>query len=187
MCPSAHQDEYLGIRLGPASRLGGTLVFIISRCLASGVRLAGCAIAVSVFFDLSLLSAIALIATIATLYVLSGGLRAVIWTDALQLILFLSGAAIALLYIALQLRGGFVEIWQSGQAGAKFRVFDFRLDLADGTTFWTGNIFAFLIGLAVGAGDQDIAQRALSCRNSTEAKIALIASPIKKGATKWVQ
>ena len=168
--------EYLGIRLGPASRLGGTLVFIISRCLASGVRLAGCAIAVSVFFDLSLLSAIALIATVAAIYVLCGGLKAVIWTDALQLLLFLAGAAIALIYIAMQLPGGFAQIWDSGQAASKFRVFNFDLDLADGTTFWMGNLFAFFLGLAVGAADQDIAQRALSCRNSAQAKIALISA-----------
>lgn len=166
--------EYLGERLGPKSRLGGTLLFIVSRCLASGVRLAGCAIAASVFFDLALTTAIALIATVAALYVLVGGLRAVIWTDALQLVLFLAGAAIAIGYVAFQLPGGVSQIIDAGNAANKFQIFDFSLDLSNAATFWTGNLFAIVLGLAVGAADQDIAQRALSCANGRQAKIALI-------------
>ncbi len=170
--------EYLEHRLGPKTRISGTLLFMVSRCLASAVRLAGCAIAVSVFFDLSLTSAIVLITAVATVYVLLGGLRAVIWTDGLQLGLFLAGAIAAIVYVSLQLPGGFSQIAEVGMAADKFRVFDFSFDFADASTFWTGNLFALVLGLAVGAADQDIAQRALSCRNSRQAKIALIASGI---------
>ncbi len=166
--------EYLEHRLGPKTRVGGTFLFIVSRCLASAVRLAGCAIAAAVFFDLSLSFAIVLIVALATVYVLVGGLRAVIWTDGLQLVLFLAGAVVAIVYVAFALPGGFGQIAETGLAADKFRVFDFRFDVSDATTFWSGNVFAILLGLAVGACDQDIAQRALSCRNGGQAKIALI-------------
>jgi SSS family transporter len=166
--------EYLEHRLGPRSRLAGTIVFVISRCLASGVRLAGCAIAVSVFFDLPLLTAIVAIAVVASVYVLLGGLRAVIWTDGLQLVLFLSGAALAIGYVTVQLPGGFGQIIEAGVAANKFQIFDFRLDSSDATTFWAGNVFALVLGLAVGAADQDIAQRALSCANGSIARKAVI-------------
>lgn len=168
--------EYLEHRLGPRTRLSGTLLFILSRCLASGVRLAGCAIAVSVFFGLSLLTAILLIAALAVVYVLLGGLRAVIWTDGLQLALFMAGAAIAILYVGTALPGGFGQMIDTGAAADKFRVFDFSFSMSDATTFWLGNLFAVVIGMAVGAADQDIAQRALSCRNVRQAKIALVAA-----------
>ena len=166
--------EYLEHRLGPKSRVSATLLFIVSRCLASAVRLAGCAIAASVFFGLSLTSAIVLIAAIATAYVLTGGLRAVIWTDTLQLVLFLVGALAAIIVIAFYLPGGLNQIIESGNAADKFHVFDFRLDFTNATTFWSGNMFALVLGLAVGATDQDIAQRALSCRNKQQARTALI-------------
>lgn len=170
--------EYLEHRLGPKTRLGATVLFIVSRCLASAVRLAGCAIAASVFFDLSLTTAIVVIAAIAALYVLMGGLRAVIWTDTLQLALFLAGAMLTLVFISWQLPGGFQQIIETGANADKFRVFDFRLSLEDATTFWTGNLFAVLLGLAVGAADQDIAQRALSCRNGRQAKFAVITAGV---------
>lgn len=168
--------EYLEHRIGPWTRTSGTIVFIVSRCLASAVRLAGCAIAVSVFFDLGLVQAIVLIAGIATVYVLSGGLRAVIWTDALQLVLFLTGAVATILYVGLSLPEGFSQIVTTGMDAGKFQVFDFRLDLADPATFYMGNLFAFVLGLATGGADQDIAQRALACPNARQAGIAVTAA-----------
>ncbi len=170
--------EYLEHRLGPRTRLGGTWLFMVSRCLASAVRLAGCAIAVSVFFELSLATAIFLVAALATAYVMVGGLRAVIWTDVLQLVLFLAGAAIAILYISANLPGGFGQIMDIGAAANKFQIFDFSFNMSDGTTFWLGNLFALVLGVAVGAADQDIAQRALACRNASQARIALITAGI---------
>lgn len=165
---------YLGRRIGPWSQFSGATVFIVSRCLASAVRLAGCAIAVSVFFDLALVEAVLIISTVAAIYVLAGGLRAVIWTDMLQLALFLLGALTVIIFVAFELPGGFVQIIETGAAADKFRIFNFRFDIADPTTFWTGNIFAFVLGLATGGADQDIAQRALACRNAGQARTALI-------------
>ncbi len=170
--------EFLEIGLGRRSRLSGTAIFIVSRCLASAVRLAGCAIAVSVFFDVELNTAIALIAAVAAAYVLTGGLRAVIWTDVFQLVLFLFGAAAAIVYVGGQLPGGFAQIVEAGSAADKFRVFDFKLDATSATTFWTGNLFAFVLGLATGAADQDIAQRALACTDQAKARQAVISAGV---------
>ena len=170
--------EYLEHRQGRKTRVGGTVLFIVSRCLASAVRLAGCAIAVSVFFDLTLIQAIVLIAGVATLYVMVGGLRAVIWTDALQLALFLTGALAAIIFVSFKLPGGISQIVDVGVATDKFRLFNFSLDMTDATTFWSGNLFALVLGLAVGAADQDIAQRALSCRDGRQARIALITAGV---------
>jgi len=168
--------EYLGLRIGPITRLSGTIIFIVSRCLASAVRLAGCAIAVSVFFDIGLMESIVLIAGVAAAYVITGGLRAVIWTDALQLALFLSGALATIVYVGLVLPDGFAGIVESGMAADKFRVFDFRFDIADPATFWMGNLFAFVLGLATGGADQDIAQRALACPDARQAGRAVTAA-----------
>lgn len=168
--------EYLGLRVGPLTRQTGTVIFIISRCLASAVRLAGCAIAVSVFFDIGLVEAIVWISGIAAAYVLTGGLKAVIWTDALQLVLFLSGALATIIYVGIVLPDGFSGIVQSGLEADKFTIFDFRFDAADPATFWMGNLFAFVLGLATGGADQDIAQRALACPDARQAGIAVTAA-----------
>ncbi|MEE8425412.1 MAG: hypothetical protein V3S11_06265, partial [Elusimicrobiota bacterium] len=160
---------------GRVSRTAGTIFFIISRILASAVRLAGCAIAVSVFFDLNLTTAIILIALFAMAYTTTGGIKAVIWTDMLQLGLFLVGAGITIIYIWSALPRGFEQFVEIGQLHEKFTTFNFALNLNDATTFWAGNFFAVVIGLAVGATDQDIAQRLLTCRKTGEAQKAAIA------------
>ncbi|MCB1505274.1 MAG: sodium/solute symporter [Hyphomicrobiaceae bacterium] len=168
--------EYLEHRIGRGARIGATVIFILSRCLASAVRLAGCAIAISVFFDMPLVVSIVLMAGIAAAYVLTGGLRAVIWTDVLQLALFLSGALAATLFVVLSLPGGAGEVVAVGSAAQKFQVFDLRFDMADPATFWLGNLFAFVLGLATGGADQDIAQRALACPDATRARRAVISA-----------
>ncbi|MFH2203679.1 MAG: sodium/solute symporter [Elusimicrobiota bacterium] len=167
--------ELLGDRFGPVTRTTGTLFFICSRILASGVRLAGCAIAVSVFFGLELKTAIVLIALFAMVYTTSGGIKAVIWTDILQLSLFLIGAVVSIALIWSALPDGFAQFIDIGAAHGKFTTFNFAFDLDDATTFWAGNFFAVVIGLAVGATDQDIAQRLLTCRNVKNAQGAAIA------------
>jgi SSS family transporter len=167
--------ELLQDRFGPITRTAGTLIFIVSRILASGVRLAGCAIAVSVFFSLELKTAIWLIALFAIVYTSCGGIKAVIWTDILQLSLFLMGAAVSIALIWSALPDGFSQFLEIGRAHDKFRVFNFALDLDDSTTFWAGNFFSVVIGLAVGATDQDIAQRLLTCKNTKSAQKAAIA------------
>ncbi|MGD9668969.1 MAG: sodium/solute symporter [Hyphomicrobiaceae bacterium] len=166
--------EYLERRIGRGSRLSGTIVFIISRCLASAVRLAGCAIAISVFFDLGLVASIMLMAGVAAVYVLTGGLRAVIWTDVLQLALLLAGAVAAIAFVVMSLPGGLSQVIDAGVQAEKFRVLDFSFDVANPSTFWVGNVFAFVLGIATGGADQDIAQRALACPDAKRARTAVI-------------
>jgi len=143
--------------------------------LGSGVRLAGCAIAVSVFFGLDLKIAILCIALFAMAYTTTGGIKAVIWTDILQFSLFIVGAFAAVAVIWTALPGGFEQFAAIGSEAGKFRTFNFAFSLDDSTSFWAGNLFAMIIGLAVGATDQDIAQRSLTCRDVGQAQKAAIA------------
>ncbi|KHE91270.1 MAG: Sodium/glucose cotransporter [Candidatus Scalindua brodae] len=115
--------EFLGKRFGPRSRDAGTGFFMLTRLLASGVRLAGCAIALSVVFDIPLNSAIILIAVVAFIYTALGGIKAVIWTDTLQFFLLLGGATVTLFFIWSAMPGGFSEFFQIGSEFGKFKVF----------------------------------------------------------------
>lgn len=170
--------ELLGHRFGPISRTAASVFFLFSRVLGSGVRLAGCAIAVSVFFGVGLHAAIAGIAACALVYTATGGIKAIIWTDLLQLGLFVVGALATLVVIWTALPGGFGEFLAVGTAAGKFETFNFDLNLTDGTTFWAGNVFALVVGLAVSACDQDIAQRMLTCRDVGQARKAAWAAGI---------
>lgn len=175
--------EFLGQRFGPRTRDAGTGFFIITRLLASGVRLAGCAIALSVVFDMPLNTAIVLIALTALIYTTIGGIKAVIWTDALQFCLFVGGASIALITIWLALPGGFSEFLSVGSELGKFKIFhvsanpahkDFFLNLNNPSSLVAGFLFGCFTTLAALGTDQDLVQRMLTCEKVKQSQKALL-------------
>ena len=175
--------EFLGKRFGPRSRDAGTGFFMLTRLLASGVRLAGCAIALSVVFDIPLNSAIILIAVVAFIYTTLGGIKAVIWTDALQFFLLLSGAIVTLFFIWSAMPGGFSEFFQIGSEFGKFKVFhvsaspshsEFFLNFNNPNALAAGLLFGCFTTFAVLGTDQDLVQRMLTCDHVKKGQRALL-------------
>ena len=175
--------EFLGKRFGPRSRDAGTGFFIFTRLLASGVRLAGCAIALSVVFDIPLNSAIILIAVVAFIYTTLGGIKAVIWTDALQFFLLLGGAIVTLFFIWSAMPGGFSEFFQIGSEFGKFRIFhvsaspshpEFFLNFNNPNALAAGLLFGCFTTFAVLGTDQDLVQRMLTCDHVKKGQKALL-------------
>ncbi len=175
--------EFLGKRFGPRSRDAGTGFFMLTRLLASGVRLAGCAIALSVVFDIPLNSAIILIAVVAFIYTTLGGIKAVIWTDALQFFLLLGGAIVTLFFIWSAMPGGFSEFFQIGSEFGKFRIFhvsaspshpEFFFNLNNPNALAAGLLFGCFTTFAVLGTDQDLVQRMLTCNHVKKGQKALL-------------
>ena len=175
--------EFLGKRFGPRSRDAGTGFFMLTRLLASGVRLAGCAIALSVVFDIPLNSAIILIAVVAFIYTTLGGIKAVIWTDALQFFLLLGGAIVTLFFIWSAMPGGFSEFFQIGSEFGKFRIFhvsaspshpEFFLNFNNPNALAAGLLFGCFTTFAVLGTDQDLVQRMLTCDHVKKGQKALL-------------
>ena len=175
--------EFLGKRFGPRSRDAGTGFFMLTRLLASGVRLAGCAIALSVVFDIPLNSAIILIAVVAFIYTTLGGIKAVIWTDALQFFLLLGGAIVTLFFIWSAMPGGFSEFFQIGSEFGKFKVFhvsaspshpEFFLNFNNPNALAAGLLFGCFTTFAVLGTDQDLVQRMLTCDHVRKGQKALL-------------
>ncbi|MDR4504130.1 MAG: sodium/solute symporter [Candidatus Scalindua sp.] len=175
--------EFLGHRFGPRSRDAGTGFFILTRSLACGVRLAGCAIALSVVFDIPLNRAIVLIAAVALVYTTLGGIKAVIWTDTLQFFLFLGGASVTLFVIWSTIPGGFGEFFRIGSEFGKFRILhvsaspshpDFFLNLNNPNALAAGLLFGCFTTFAVLGTDQDLVQRMLTCDHVRKSQKALL-------------
>lgn len=175
--------ELLGKRFGPRTRDAGTGFFILTRLLASGVRLAGCAIALSVVFGLPMKTAIVLIALAALFYTTVGGIKAVIYTDALQFFLFISGALITLFTIWFALPGGFSQFLSVGAEFGKFKILhvsldpshtDFFLNLNAPNALAAGLLFGCFTTFAVLGTDQGLVQRMLTCKNVEQSRKALV-------------
>jgi len=98
--------EYLSHRFGAGSKNCASIIFLITRVLASGVRLFGASIIVSVATGLSPLSSIIIIAITAVIYTVIGGIKAVIWTDVVQVVVLLGGALLVLVLIPFDIADG---------------------------------------------------------------------------------
>ena len=170
--------QLLGQRFGAGSEALGTVLFLITRVLASGVRLAACAIAFSVIFQTPLVPTIGAVTLVAMIYTTAGGIKAVIWTDTLQFALFMGGAVAVLGIIWSGLPDGVSTFLSDGAAAGKFTVFHLGWDFNDSTNFVPGTIFGCLLTLAVQGTDQDMVQRLLTTKTLRESQGALFTTAL---------
>ena len=168
--------QYLGKRFGAGSKNSAAVLFFITRILASGVRLFGASILLSVAIGLDPLAAITVIAVIASLYTMVGGIKAVIVTDACQAVIMFGGALLALCFIYRDIPQGWQGIMAAAEPLGKFKIFDFSFSPKDAYTIWAGIIGSTFFTLATHGTDQDLVQRMLTARNAGQSRKALIIS-----------
>jgi SSS family transporter len=162
-------------------------LFLITRAAAEGVRVFAVAIVVGIalgnllggFSDFGRdVAAIAIVSALTLIYTLKGGMAAVIWTDVVQLAVYITGTLVGLFTILHLVPGGWQTIHSVAAAEGKFRVFDFSWNFYATYTFWSGVIGGAFLTTASHGTDQLIVQRLLSARSERESKIALLASGI---------
>src|SRR5216117_2744027 len=163
-------------RFGTAARRAASGVFLVTRALADCVRIFATAIPLAIITHWSLAAGILAIGTVTLIYTWVGGLRAVVWVDVIQLVVYLLGG-IATLVVATHLAGGvgaFARAWEQG----KLVVLDFRPSFKVLYTFWGGLVGGALIAGASQGTDHLIVQRLLAARGLKDAQRALIGSGI---------
>ncbi len=179
--------EVLDRRFGGATKQVSSILFIVTRNLADGLRLFLTAIVVEQAFGMELWVAVIVIGAFTIVYTFAGGMKSVVWNDCIQFFIYIAGAVLALLMILAYLGARSTEIsslwanipggWQSmiqyGQTHGKFRLFDFAFDLTKNYTFWSGLIGGTFVALASHGTDQLMVQRYLSAKNERAAGWAL--------------
>ncbi|MGO9640043.1 MAG: sodium:solute symporter [Candidatus Acidiferrales bacterium] len=172
--------QYIEQRFGKRMKAAAATLFLVTRSLAEGVRVAAIALVVGAAFGTGPRASVALVLALTLLYTFEGGMKAVIWTDVAQTVLYLGGSLAAFFLLLHRIPGGWEEITRvSSAAGGKLRVFDFSFSLRDPAktyTFWSGLIGGCFLTMATHGTDQTIVQRLLAARSERESKIALLAS-----------
>lgn len=166
--------EYLQKRFGTGTQDTATLFFFVTRLLASGVRLLGASIAVAVVTGWPLEACIALAALIAIIYTTFGGIKAVVYTDVLQIVIFFGGAVVAMWYLLQQIPGGFAGVREIAAPLQKMRIFDLNVDFNNSRFLVVGIINGFFMTFAALGTDHDLTQRMLTCKNHKESQRAII-------------
>jgi len=107
--------EYLEHRFGYASRLLGVSLFVLMVVLWMGFVVLASSQALARVSGLSLLTVLVTVGVAATIYTMLGGLRAVIWTDVVQVILLVGGGLFTIGYIAVT-TGTWLPDWYAATA-----------------------------------------------------------------------
>lgn len=177
---------FLGNRFGGRMRSAGSVTFLGTRLLADGVRLFATAIPLHVVASTAglevgyptIIAAIGL-ATIA--YTYAGGIRAVVWVDVVQMLLYLVGALIALAVLLQSVSGGW---WTEAAEAGKTTVLSWGTDLSfsrwmtEPYTFVPAVIGGAVLTMASHGTDQLIVQRLLATRSLRDGQKALVGSAI---------
>ena len=167
--------ERLESRFGPRARQALSLVFLVTRFLADGVRLFAGAIPLAMLTGWDVAWAIAAMGAVTVAYTLAGGLAAVVWTDVLQWLVYVAGG-LAALVVAVQLAGGLPVAWDLAAAAGKLQVFDWRWSWSAPYTAAAALVGGALLSAASHGADHIIVQRLLATRSLRQARIALVGS-----------
>jgi SSS family transporter len=168
--------ELLQRRFGPRVKNLSAVIFLITRSLADGVRLFATALVISVVTHGPVTWAVVILGVAMIIYTVRGGASAVIWTDVVQLFVYIAGATVVFVSLLALIPGGWAEVVRVGGAAGKFRVFDFSTTLERPYTFWAGLIGGVALTLSTHGTDQFLVQRLLSARSAREAARGLILS-----------
>jgi SSS family transporter len=167
----------LSSRFGPGSRRLVSVVFLTTRFLGDGVRIFAGAIPLALVTGWSVPSAIVAMGGITLLYTWIGGLKAVVWADVVQLIVYVGGG-IAALAIAWQLAGGGAAALTAAAEAGKLTVINPAISLTDTYTLLGGLLGGALLSAASHGTDHLIVQRLLATRSLRDARIALVGSGV---------
>jgi solute:Na+ symporter, SSS family len=168
--------ELLQRRFGPEVKNIAAAIFLVTRTLADGVRLFATALVIAVVTDVPVSLAIVVIGVAMIVYTTRGGISAVIWTDVVQMFIYVAGALVVFAALLQQIDGGWDTIVAIGSAAGKFQVLDFSLDPTRVYTFWSGLIGGVALTLATHGTDQFLVQRLLSAQSARAASTGLVLS-----------
>ena len=167
----------LEARFGIGTRRLISAAFLVTRFLGDGVRIYAGAIPLALITGWSIPTAIVAMGGVTVLYTYFGGLKAVVWADVVQLIIYLAGGVAALI-IAWDMAGGPRAALHLALAAGKLRTFDFTLNLTSTYTFLGGLVGGAMLSAASHGTDHLIVQRLLATRSLGDARRALIGSGI---------
>ena len=161
--------SYLETRFHPAIRMIASALCILTQLGSRmSVILFLPALAIATITGISTTWSVILMGGFTIIYTAMGGMKAVIWTDFVQVIVKMGGAIFAIGFIIWSLHGGVGQFWQTATAEHKMHLLDFSFDLTKATVW--GFMFLVLFDVVLTfPKDQVLMQRTLSTKSDKEA------------------
>ena len=178
--------EVLHQRFGGVTQKTASLIFLATRNLGDGLRLLLTGIVVEKVTGVGLPQSIIIVGVCTIAYTFVGGMKAVIWSDCIQFLIYVGGGLLALIFIVRMLPGGWSELMSYAAAHNKLAYFDPGIDISGpashvinftkANTLLAGLIGGTLLSLGTHGTDQMMVQRYLCTRNQRDAAKAVVLS-----------
>ena len=170
-------------RFGPRLHSFTAGVFLLMRAAAEGVRVYAVSLVISIALGFAPtlkmdITAIGIITILTLIYTFEGGMTAVIWTDVIQMAIYIFGTIIGLFTLIHLLPGGWGELHSVASAAGKFHMINLSLAPAQPYTLLAGLLGGAFLTTASHGTDQLMVQRLLAARNEFESRVALLSSGI---------
>jgi SSS family solute:Na+ symporter len=177
--------ELLNRRFGPRAKHFAASLFLTMRALAEGVRVFAASLVLAAVLSASVpnlpnlwLWSIVVVGVLTLIYTFEGGIAAVIWTDLVQLVIYIGGSLLAAYMLVRLVPGGWPAIVADAARAGKLQLVSWSWDPRLPFTFWAGVIGGTFLTMASHGTDQLLVQRLLTCRNARESQMALVLSGV---------
>ncbi len=183
--------EFLRHRFGPETQYAGSILFFVTRLLASGVRLMAACLAVSVLVGWHIVPTIIMFSIISMIYITWGGIKAVIWTNVLQALSFIVGGIVAVIFIYSKIPGGWETVSNLAGSAGRLSVFNWGPSVGDSgmlhylkgavqdpNIFWIATLNGLFGSMAAFGTDQELMQRLLTVETRRESQKTMLITPL---------
>ena len=174
--------EYLEGRFDVRTRTLASLLFLVSRSLSCGTIVAAPAVILSIVLGWNLPLTILLIGAPTVVYTMLGGVQAVTWTDVKQMVVIIAGviAVVVALVMGLPREVTVGQALHIAGSTGRMQALDFRFDLRETYTFWSGLLGGLFLMLSYFGCDQSQVQRYLTAKSVKEGRDSLMMSAFVK-------
>jgi Na+/proline symporter len=174
--------EYLERRFDAKTRALTSFLFQCSRGMSVGIILYAPSVVLSIILGWNEQSTILLMGLTTVLYTSFGGVRAVVWTDAMQMLLMFVGvfAGIYLVIKGLPQDIGLSDAVYLGSVANRWNAIDLSFNLNDRYTLLSGLLGGFFLMLSYFGCDQSQVQRYITAKSLKESRMSLVMTAILK-------
>lgn len=165
--PSAY--TFLEEQFGPWARIYASASYFLTQLMRTGTILYLLALAVHTIFGWNIMVVIIVTGLAVMIYSMLGGIQAVVWTDAIQAIILISGAIACGVYILFSMPEGPRKLFEIALANHKFSLGSFDFGLSE-STFWVVLVYGIFINLQNFGIDQNYVQRYIASRSDRNAR-----------------
>ena len=180
--------EFLAHRFGRATQVAASIFFFVTRLAGSGVRLMAAGLAVSILMGWPVAPTLAVFTLVSIVYIATGGVKAVVWTNVFQALAFLLAGGVTLGFVLSQIDGGLDAVARVAGTAGRLDIVNWgpapgapdfwRRMLTEPNIVWVAVLNGLVGSMAAFGTDHDLMQRLLTVESRRRSQLTLALTPV---------